>query len=125
MELFEKRLFEEVLNMAVSRFSERIVQRCQGTESALQLLKTNSEADGVWLKQFVENFFLDNLLNDCGGASFILQSLERRKLTAEALQGMSGSVGEVMQLMARHVFADLVKAKTIESLEQSLAYGGS
>lgn len=121
MEIFEKRLFEEVLNMAVSRFSERITQRCQGLERAVQLLKEAPEAEGIWLGQFIENFFLDNLLNSPAGAAFILQALERRKIAGE----FAGDVGSVMQAMARQVFSELVQQKTIEALEQAIAYGGS
>lgn len=121
MEIFEKRLFEEVLNMAVSRFGERVTQRCQGADRAVQLLKSDPEAEGVWLSQFIENFFMDNMLNTSGGAAFILQALERRKVGGH----YEGPLVEVMQRMAREVFSELVKLKTIESLEQAIAYGGS
>lgn len=119
MEVFEKVLFEEVLNMAVSRFSERIVQRCAGTQNALTLLAANCEGEGVWLGQFIDNFLVDNLLNNVAGAAFILQALERQKITGI----YEGPVGEVVQAMAREVFAELVQKKTLESLERAIACG--
>ena len=120
MEIFERRLFEEVLNSAVSRFSERITQRCEGPERALHLLKTKPEGEGVWLTQFIENFFVDSLLDSTAGAAFILQALEKRKPS----KSYEGTVGEVMRKMATDVFSELVKQKTIELLDQLLAYGG-
>lgn len=121
MEIHEKHLFDEVLNQAVSRFSERIVQRCQGTENALACLKEDSESEGIWLGKFVENFFAESLLNNSGGAAFILQALEKKKLSGQ----YEGTAGDIMQKMAGELFGELVKKKSIESLERAMAYGGA
>ncbi|HEY9753945.1 MAG TPA: hypothetical protein V6C97_02160 [Oculatellaceae cyanobacterium] len=120
MEIFEQMLFEEVLNSAVSRFSERIVQRCEGAERALVILKNDPESDGIWLSKFMENFLADSLLNSTAGAAFMLQALEKRKPSRQ----YDGTAGEIMQKMASDIFAQLVRQKTVERLEQSVAFGG-
>jgi hypothetical protein len=118
MELHEQRLFETTLGAAVERFRERIVQRNEGMERALQRLHDDPEGDGIWLGRFVEQFFRDELLDNTAGAVYILQALERR-----AVAGVpAGRVGDVLLALARAAFADLVRAKTIESLEQGVAY---
>lgn len=121
METFEKKLFEDVLNSAVSRLTERITQRCQGAEQASLALQHNPEGEGIWLSKFIENFFQDNLLDSTAGATFILQALERRKLSGQ----YQGTVGEIIQQMAREAFAELVRQKTLESLEYIQAHGGA
>jgi hypothetical protein len=120
LELYEKRLFEEVLNLAVSQFCERVTQRLQGGDRALAVLRENPEADGVWLSQYTANFFQDNLLDNTAGALFILSALERQKLSIE----FQGTAGDAMQVAARQVFSALLLRKAIESIESSLAFGG-
>lgn len=120
MELYEKRLFEEVLNLAVSRFCERVMQRMQGADRAIAALKENPEADGLWLSRYTANFFQDNLLDNTAGALFILAALERQKLVID----FEGTAGDAMQTAARQVFSSLLLRKAIESLESNLAFGG-
>jgi hypothetical protein len=119
MDLHERRLFEATLSIAIERFRDRVVQRNEGVENALRSLQTNPEGDGTWLAGFVDQFFADELLDNAAGAAYVLQALERRKI-AEA---PGGTIGEVLQRLARSAFAELLRAKTIESLEGGVAFG--
>ncbi len=120
MELHERRLFETTLNEAVERFRERIVQRSQGLERALQRLTEDPDGEGIWLHAFVAQFFREELLDNPAGAVYILQALERRDVPSVP----AGRVADVLVGLAAAAFADLVRAKTIESLEQGVAYAG-
>lgn len=119
MELYARQQFDFFLMTAVERFSERIVQRCAGTENALKQLKENPNGEGVWLDQYVESLFEDFLFNNTGGACFILSALEKRDIEIEE----TGKVEQVLQKMAQKVFAELLRMKTIESLDRSTGYG--
>lgn len=124
MEAHEQQYFNVLLSMAVERFSERIVQRNEGVENALERLRTSPQGEGVWLDEFVSAFFRDALLDNPAGACFILQALANRKTAS--LDGMfaSATVGDVLQKMAAQTFAALLRQKTEEALEQTLAFGG-
>ncbi len=119
MELYARQQFDFFLMTAAERFSERIVQRNAGTENALKLLKEDRNSGGIWLDQFVESLFEDFLYNNTGGACFILSALEKRDIEITE----KGKVGDVLQIMAREVFAELLHRKTIESLERSSGFG--
>jgi hypothetical protein len=119
MELYERHQFEAILSLAVERFRDRIVQRCEGVENALGRLQRDPEGDGVWLGTFVKQFFADELLDNPAGAAYILQILEKRKTEGSE----PGAAGDVLQSLARGVFAGLLLAKTIESLESGAAFG--
>ena len=120
MELHERRLFETTLAAAIERFRDRIVQRNAGMEAALLRLTVDPQGDGIWLGAFVKQFFADELLDNPAGAVYILQALERRSVTTVP----AGKVADVLVQLAMSAFADLVRAKTIESLEQGVAYAG-
>jgi hypothetical protein len=120
MELHERRLFETTLGAAIERFRERIVQRNGGMERALERLVADPEGEGVWLGTFVKGFFTDELLDNPAGALYILSALERRTVAGVA----GGKVGDVLVALAKTAFAELVRAKAIESLESGLAYAG-
>lgn len=119
MELYQKQQFDFLLMTSAERFAERIVQRCEGQDNALARIKENRNAEGVWLDQFVEAIFQDFLLNNTGGAVFILSALERRNIEINA----HGKIEQVLQTMAKQAFGDLLFIKTIESLEQSIGVG--
>lgn len=119
MELHQKQQFDFLLMTAAERFADRIVQRCQGSENALIKLKENRNSEGIWLDEFVEALFEDFLLNNTGGAVFILSALERRNVDFFG----KGKVEEVLQVMAKQVFAELLHVKTVESLEQAIGVG--
>lgn len=63
---YEKQYFNTLLQIATERFVERAVQRSEGVENALHLLRTDPYGNGVWLDKFVDAF----LKNFC---SIILQ----------------------------------------------------
>lgn len=120
MDLHERRLFETTLTAAIERFRERIVQRNEGMERALARLTAAPEGDGIWLGAFVQQFFADELLDNPAGAVYVLQALERRSVTGAP----GGKIGDVLIALAQSAFAELLRAKTIESLEQGVAYAG-
>ncbi|OJF18098.1 MAG: hypothetical protein A6D91_07040 [Bacillaceae bacterium G1] len=124
MEAHEQQYFNVLLSMAVERFSERIVQRNEGVEHALERLRTNPQGEGVWLDEFVSAFFREALLDNPAGACFILQALANRKVMDPARLFESATVGDVLQKMAAQTFAVLLRQKTEEVLEQTLAFGG-
>ena len=119
MELYARQQFDVFLISAAERFSERIVQRCAGAENALNQLKSDANGEGIWIDQFVEHLFEDFLLNNTAGACFILSALEKRDVEINE----TGKVEQVLQKAAQKVFAELLKNKTIESLDRSVGFG--
>ncbi|WP_028986320.1 hypothetical protein [Thermicanus aegyptius] len=120
----ERQYFNLLLAMAVERFSERIIQRNEGAENALYRLRTNPQGDGVWLNAFVDAFFQDALLDNPAGACLILQALANRHVNDPSRLFERITVGEVLLELAKEGFATLLRQKTEESLEQTLAFGG-
>lgn len=121
MELHEQQQFEFLLVTAVDRYVERIIQRNQGAENALQKLQEDPTGEGVWLNQFVDAIFQDFLLENISGACFILKALSTRNVTVPA----EGKIEMVLITMAKTAFADLLQRKTVEFLEQQATlYGG-
>ena len=119
MELYARQQFDVFLMTAAERFSERIVQRCAGTENALKQLKEDPNGKGIWINQYVEHLFEDFLFNNTAGACFILSALEKRNVEIEE----KGAVEKILQKTARKVFAELLQKKTIESLDRSSGFG--
>jgi hypothetical protein len=119
MDLYQRNQFDVMLALACESFTERIVQRCGGSENALRALRDDPNGEGVWLTQFVDGFFDDWLLNDASAAAFVLVSLEKRPLPASE----GGPVGEVLQRQARQVFTDLLRQKVDQALQQALGVG--
>ncbi|GEN36068.1 hypothetical protein [Aneurinibacillus danicus] len=124
MDPHEQQYFNLLLMMAVERFSERIIQRNQGTQNALHQLRTNPRGEGVWLNEFVDAFFRDALLDNAAGSCFILQALANQRINDSFRIFEPVTVGEVLQEMAKQSFATLLQNKTEEALEQTLAFGG-
>lgn len=120
MEAYQRQQFDMLLIVAAERFVERIVQRCEGSTNALERLRTAPQGEGVWLDEFVRLFFQDMLLDNPAGACFVLQALPKRRLPALP----AGSIEMVLQQAARCAFADLLRTRVEEALEQQLAYGG-
>jgi hypothetical protein len=114
MDLHEKQQFDFLLNTAVERYIERLEQRNGGVEIALQRLRKDPEAEGIWLSRFTQAIFDDFLLNNAEGACFILKALAKR--SASAVE--AGKVETTLLSLARHTFADLLRQKTEEALEQ-------
>ncbi|CAM3391308.1 hypothetical protein AB1399_05185 [Hydrogenibacillus schlegelii] len=123
----EQEYFNVLLQLAVDRFSERIVQRTAGAKNALERLRSDPQGDGVWLDAFVEAFFRDALLDQPAGWTFIVQALSARRLDAPAVLTLvpeAKTYGELVSRLAVRAFADLLRQKTEEALEQALAFGG-
>jgi hypothetical protein len=118
LEPYERQQFDFLLMTAIERFQERLVQRNQGYEKALEGLRNDPNGEGIWLDRYVEAILSEFLLDNMEGASFILRALPRRPLPALE----AGSVQEVTVQAARHVFTELLKAKTEEFLEQTMSY---
>ena len=79
-----------------SALRERIVQRNEGLERALQRLTEDPEGEGIWLHAFVEQFFREELLDNPAGAVYILQALERRDVPSVP----AGKIGDVLVRLA-------------------------
>ncbi|NGQ94364.1 hypothetical protein G3578_04130 [Brevibacillus sp. SYP-B805] len=124
MDPHEQQYVNLLLAMAVDRFSERIIQRNEGAQNALDRLRTNPQGDGVWLNEFVDAFFRDALLDNPAGSCLILQALANRRLNVPSPIFERATVGEVLQEMAKQTFATLLQQKTEEALEQTLVFGG-
>ena len=114
MDLHEKQQFDFLLNTAVERYVERLEQRNGGVGIALQRLRHNPESDGIWLSRFTQAIFDDFLLTNVEGACFILKALAKRSAPAIA----AGKVEATLLNLAQHTFADLLRQKTEEALEQ-------
>ncbi|MCL6599585.1 hypothetical protein [Alicyclobacillus macrosporangiidus] len=125
MDLHEQEYVNLLLTMAVERFSERIVQRNGGTESALRRLRANPEGEGVWIIEFVQAFFRDLLLDNPAGSCLVLEALSNERLSFSPWDGEERSrIGDVLHHMAIRSFAAVLQSKTEEALEQALVFGG-
>ena len=124
MELHVRQQFDFFFNTAVERFVERVEQRCGGPVPALTRLRLDPNAEGIWVDEFVTALFTDFLLDNPAGAAFIVQALSRRPVPQAALARMADArtAGDAVQLLARHIFAVILVAKTEEALEQRLAF---
>jgi hypothetical protein len=125
MDAHEQQYINLLLVMAVERFSERIIQRNDGVQNALLRLQTNPRGEGVWLNEFVEAFFRDALLDNPAGACLILQAFANERLQDLSYFGSGTTVGDMLQEVAKQIFATLLRRKTEEMLEQALAFGGA
>jgi hypothetical protein len=121
MELHERQQFDFLLHTAVERYVERLEQRNEGANNALQRLRENPEGQGVWLSEFVEAVFGDFLLNNSAGAGFVMRALASRK--APVLSSRPGQTMEQFAIeCARAVFGELFRQKTEEVLEQHASF---
>jgi hypothetical protein len=121
VEPYQRQQFDFLLLTATDRFADRIVQRCGGIEPALARLRQDPQGEGVWLDEFAQAIFRDFLLDGAAGACFVLQALPRRRVPPPA----AGTVETMLGQLALRAFADLLAAKTEESLEQQSSYGAS
>ena len=119
MNLHERQQFDFFLMTAIERFVERIVQRNAGAENALAKLKADANGEGIWLADYVENLFEDFLLKNTAGACFILSALEKQSIEINE----NGKIEQVLINAAQKVFAELLRRKTIESLERTAGVG--
>lgn len=119
MNAHERQQFDVLLQLAVERFAERLIQRNDGPEPAHARLRDVPEADGVWLTGFVDAVFHDALLDTTAGACFVLEALERRPAPPAP---QAPTVGAVLERLARQAFAALLRQKTLEELERRSRY---
>lgn len=108
-----------MLGLAAERLAETAVHRCGGVEAAVARVRDDPQGEGVWLDRFVDTLFEELLLDDPAGACFVLEALERRPARIAA----EGTVGEVLRALAHRTFADVLRARVLQGLEQSLAVG--
>ncbi|MFM1965940.1 MAG: hypothetical protein RL134_1665 [Actinomycetota bacterium] len=118
MELYLRQHFESMLQEATGNFTERIVHRCGGEEEALRRLQADPESEGVWVSEFVDAFFEENLLSGTAGACFVLEALERRSLPADS----GGPVAEVLPRLARAAFADVLSTQAAQLIQRQMVY---
>ncbi|MDX2183904.1 MAG: hypothetical protein SFW08_07970 [Gemmatimonadaceae bacterium] len=120
MDLHARQQFDFFFNAAIESFVDRIEQRCGGPVPALERLRTDPNGEGVWLDEFVAALFRDFLLDNPAGSAFVLQALARRAISTASVDG--ATVEQVMSQLARRAFADVLRIKTDEQLEQRLAF---
>ena len=120
MDIHARQQFDFFFNAAIERFVDRIEQRCGGPVPALEKLRTDPNGEGVWLDEFTAALFRDFLLDNPAGYAFILQALSRRPATAVPTDGQT--VEQVLGSLARASFAQVLRLKTDEQLEQRLAF---
>lgn len=121
MELHQRQQFDFLLVTSVDRYVDRLIQRNQGADNALRKLRENPQGEGIWLDQFVDALFEDFLLNNMGGACFLLQALAKQSIPAPT----AGKIETMLVAMAREAFGGILRRKTEEYLEQqSSMYGG-
>jgi hypothetical protein len=120
MEPYQRQQFDFLLLTATERFVDRIVQRCAGYQTALDRLRADPQDEGIWLDAFVGALFQDFLLDNPAGSCFVLQALARRRV----IPPTPGPVEVMLQQMAVRAFADLLRLKAEEAIEQQLSYIG-
>lgn len=118
MDLYQQQQFGFFLQTATERYVARIEERFRGPNTALEKVKMDPNAEGVWLDEFVDAVFEDFLLNNIAGACFVLQALAKRNI--ESVE--PGNVETTLVAMAKKLFSELMLQKTIESLEQHSGY---
>lgn len=120
MALYERQQFDFLLQTAVERFVERLEQRFRGPSPAREQLQLDPEGEGVWLSKFTAAVFEDFLLNNVDGACFVLRALPRQpvELTTSPPQTVEVHLVD----LAQRSFARLLRAKSLELLEQHAGY---
>jgi len=118
MEPHLRQQFDLLLQEATGNFVERVVHRCGGPETALARLQSDPESEGVWVGEFVDSWFCEQLLDSTSGACFVLDALERRTLPADP----GGPGSEVLGRLARAAFADLLVRQATQAVSRQLAF---
>jgi len=123
MDLHQRQQFDHLLQTATERFVARIEERHRGVEEAIAKLKAAPEGEGVWFGGFVDAIFQDFLLDNADGAAFILRSLPKRAIDGQraALQE-AATVEAALLALAKGLFGELLRRKSLEALEQHSGY---
>lgn len=121
MDLHQRQQFDFLLHTATERFVMRLEERHRGPEPALAALRADPAVAG--LPEFVAAIFQDFLLDNADGAAFVLRCLPRRSVASHrAAIDAAGTVEEMLLLLAKSLFAELLLAKATEALEQHVGY---
>ncbi len=120
MEQYARQQFDFFLNTAIERFIDRVEQRCGGPVPALAQLRSDPNGEGMWLSDFVIVLFRDFMIDNTGGACFVLQALARRPVPVVSTEGQT--IDQALQTLARAAFAAVLEAKSAEMLEQRLVF---
>jgi hypothetical protein len=121
MDLHERQQFDLLLELAVARYVERLEQRNEGAENALNRLRDDPEGENIWLSQFVDAIFQDFLLNTPDGSAFVLRALAKRRVSWSPA-AFTGTVDALMQTTAMRIFGELLRQKSDEELERRIGY---
>lgn len=121
MELHERQQFDCFLNAAIERFVDRVEQRCGGPVPALERLRADPNAEGIWLDEFVQALFVDFLLDNTAGSAFVVQALARRPAPVVA-SAPGETVDACLGRLARASFGAVLRLKADETLEQRQAF---
>lgn len=122
MDLHERQQFDFLLHTAVERYVERLEQRNGGAAQALRKLQADPQADGIWLDRFTAAIFADFLLDNVGGACFVLAALAKRNAPPAEAGAGAATIEQALIAMAKVAFAALLAAKTEEALAQAADY---
>ena len=121
MDLHERQQFDFMLFTAVERYVERLEQRNEGGANALAGLQSAPQGEGIWLNDFTDAIFSDFILDNVEGACFVLKALAKRALPSDGRANV-GRIDAHLIALAKASFAELLRQKTIESLEQRISY---
>ncbi|MDJ0753898.1 MAG: hypothetical protein QNJ45_10295 [Ardenticatenaceae bacterium] len=119
MDLHQRQQFDFLLMTATERFVDRLIQRQMGAQNALQRLREDPNGEGVWLDDFVDAIFQDFLLDNVAGACFVLRALAKSKLEAVSA---GKNIETTLVAMSKQAFAQLLRSKAEEVLEQESMY---
>ncbi|HZS21601.1 MAG TPA: hypothetical protein VFA63_11520 [Pseudonocardiaceae bacterium] len=119
MDAYLRQQFDVLLLTAADRFTERIIQRCGGYHNAQQQLQSDPDGPGSWLSEFVDAVFTDFCLDDAAGACFVLQAAPKHSVSIHC----EATVTDILQSLAKDVFAALLLTKVVEALARGERYG--
>ncbi|MEM9037460.1 MAG: hypothetical protein AAGA99_07260 [Actinomycetota bacterium] len=123
MDPHQRQQFDFLLFTAVDRFVERVIQRCAGADAALARLRDDPNGDGVWLDDYLDAVLSEFLLDNTGGACFVLSALEKRPVPELRTDVAPARIGAWLEVTARAAFRELLLRKVDEALEQETRYG--
>ncbi len=119
METWSRSLFDLVLMSSQDRLFERAVARFEGEDAALARLKSPDESVAQLVSDFVDALFNDFGIVDSAGACFVLQGLQRQRVT---IANYDGSIEGLLVKVAKDAFSALLVRKTVETAELSMSY---
>ncbi len=119
MDLYERQQFDFLLQSAVNRFAERLEERMRGAAAAYQQLA--SDAGNTDTNEFTEAIFQDFLLDNIDGACFVLRAIPQKRIGRQLIDSETTLQNCLLQI-AKQQFAQLLKSKTVEALEQHASY---